>query len=130
MLPKFSPTEVWARLTRAAPDHVTVFMGVPTMYSFLLNAAEDGGVPEAERAALAGSETVRLALHTYAVAEAERDLEAEKRRQVAVKVSSISEGGEDARLAVEEGQTENTRQHDEQRPHGQQSRGYANGALA
>lgn len=63
MLPKFSPTEVWARLTRAAPDPVTVFMGVPTMYSFLLNAAEDGGVPEAERAArTAAARRLRLAV--------------------------------------------------------------------
>ncbi len=43
MLPKFSPTAVWNTLSNTANNNtstpmITVFMGVPTMYSFLLNA--------------------------------------------------------------------------------------------
>jgi malonyl-CoA/methylmalonyl-CoA synthetase len=57
-LPRFSPTEAWARLRRRH-DPVTIFMGVPTMYSFLLNVAE--GMPPGERAA-AGAAAGRLRL--------------------------------------------------------------------
>ena len=42
MMPSFSPTEVWSRLQREHNnnnnnDAITVFMGVPTMFAFLLN---------------------------------------------------------------------------------------------
>jgi malonyl-CoA/methylmalonyl-CoA synthetase len=37
MLPKFSPTEVWKHLKDTTVPPISVFMGVPTMYSFLLN---------------------------------------------------------------------------------------------
>ena len=59
MLPKFSPSQVWARLTQADAQKITLFMGVPTMLAFLLNAYEsmpEGGeqrhVVEAAAAAL------------------------------------------------------------------------------
>lgn len=44
MLPKFSPTEVWKHLTK---ENTSIFMGVPTMYSFLLNVYHSA--PEVEK---------------------------------------------------------------------------------
>ena len=45
MLPKFSPTEVWKHLLDNS--NISVFMGVPTMYSFLLNVYHSA--PEGEK---------------------------------------------------------------------------------
>ncbi|KAK2077834.1 hypothetical protein QBZ16_004682 [Prototheca wickerhamii] len=36
-MPRFSPTAVWDRLTADADEAITLFMGVPTMYSMLIN---------------------------------------------------------------------------------------------
>ncbi|CAL8462060.1 g1591 [Coccomyxa elongata] len=47
-LPKFSPGEVWKRLMREE-DPITVFMGVPTMYSYLLS--HYAGMAHGEQAA-------------------------------------------------------------------------------
>ncbi|KAL4519372.1 hypothetical protein Ndes2526A_g00460 [Nannochloris sp. 'desiccata'] len=47
MLPKFSPTEVWDLLQQTNVPPISVLMGVPTMYSFLLNVYHKA--PEAEK---------------------------------------------------------------------------------
>lgn len=60
MLPKFSPTEVWSHLQRDI-DHITVFMGVPTMYSFLLNAYHSAPTEE-QRHMQAAAQRLRLAV--------------------------------------------------------------------
>lgn len=59
-LPKFSPAEVWARLRRAQHP-VSVFMGVPTMYAFLLNAY-DAMPAEERRSAAAAAARLRLTI--------------------------------------------------------------------
>ncbi|KAL6780804.1 hypothetical protein ACKKBG_A08530 [Auxenochlorella protothecoides x Auxenochlorella symbiontica] len=53
-MPRFSPSRVWERVQSSA-DPVSIFMGVPTMYAFLINAYEgapatsQGGMREAAR---------------------------------------------------------------------------------
>lgn len=46
MLPKFSPTGVWNHLKDTNVPPITVFMGVPTMYSFLLNVYQNASEAE------------------------------------------------------------------------------------
>ncbi|KAK9838516.1 hypothetical protein WJX81_004577 [Elliptochloris bilobata] len=57
-LPNFSPAHVWGCLMREE-DAVTVFMGVPTMYAYLLNAY-DAMAPAQQAAARAAAARLRL----------------------------------------------------------------------
>lgn len=54
-LPKFSPTRVWQRLQQDHPDPITVFMGVPTMYAFLLSELDKMAEGDRRRAAEAAA---------------------------------------------------------------------------
>lgn len=69
-LPKFSPSEVWNLIRqdcemndyqREGKRPVTVFMGVPTMYSFLLNVYDDAA-PEDKTSMAAAASKLRLAV--------------------------------------------------------------------
>ncbi|KAL4430870.1 hypothetical protein ABPG75_006126 [Micractinium tetrahymenae] len=59
MLPKFSPREVWQHLQRKE-DAVTVFMGVPTMYSHLLTWRDNHMDAKQQAAAAAAARRLRL----------------------------------------------------------------------
>ncbi|KAL4426407.1 hypothetical protein ABPG77_004701 [Micractinium sp. CCAP 211/92] len=59
MLPKFSPREVWQHLQREE-EPVTVFMGVPTMYSHLLTWRDRHMDPQQQAAAAAAARRLRL----------------------------------------------------------------------
>ena len=48
MMPKFSPTHVWERFARQH-NPITLFMGVPTMYSFLLSHLNSSDVSPATK---------------------------------------------------------------------------------
>ncbi|CAK0783610.1 hypothetical protein CVIRNUC_006809 [Coccomyxa viridis] len=56
--PKFSPTAVWDVLMRE-DDPITVFMGVPTMYSHLLSVYDDMSL-EQQKAAQGAAKRLRL----------------------------------------------------------------------
>jgi len=56
-MPKFSPTALWARAQQEPP--VSIFMGVPTMYSFLLGAYDKMDAQE-QLAAVKGIQRLRL----------------------------------------------------------------------
>jgi len=55
--PKFSPSALWKRGQEEPP--LTIFMGVPTMYSFLISAYDKMSEPE-QAAAVAGIRKLRL----------------------------------------------------------------------
>jgi malonyl-CoA/methylmalonyl-CoA synthetase len=55
--PKFSPSALWGRAQEEPP--LTIFMGVPTMYSFLISAY-DKMTPEAQASAVGGVKKFRL----------------------------------------------------------------------
>ncbi|KAL3158739.1 hypothetical protein ABBQ32_011468 [Trebouxia sp. C0010 RCD-2024] len=54
-LPKFSPSAVWDRLKRQE-DKITVYMGVPTMYSYLLSHYDQAVEEERQKARQAAKE--------------------------------------------------------------------------
>jgi len=60
MLPKFSVHLVWDALTRKT-DNLSVYMGVPTMYSFLANSYNSGSEDFQSRA-LTGLRSLRLSI--------------------------------------------------------------------
>jgi malonyl-CoA/methylmalonyl-CoA synthetase len=60
-LPRFSPAVAWDRLRRRQ-DPVTVFMGVPTMYSYLLASAARAATPHERAGAATAAARLRLAV--------------------------------------------------------------------
>jgi malonyl-CoA/methylmalonyl-CoA synthetase len=58
--PRFSAEDIWGRMQRKE-DPITVFMGVPTMYSRLLDTHDTAG-PEAKATAAAAAARLRLAV--------------------------------------------------------------------
>jgi len=60
-LPKFSPNAVWQCLKRTH-DPVTIFMGVPTMYSFLLDSLRSMHEEDERKKVLRAAGQLRLAV--------------------------------------------------------------------
>ncbi|KAK3280102.1 hypothetical protein CYMTET_12043 [Cymbomonas tetramitiformis] len=58
-MPKFSPSQMWERVVQQPP--ITVFMGVPTMYNFLLNAYSKMP-PAKQQAGAAAMRALRLTI--------------------------------------------------------------------
>ncbi|KAK9819448.1 hypothetical protein WJX74_006714 [Apatococcus lobatus] len=60
-LPSFSPTRVWESLQREE-DPVSIFMGVPTMYTYLLSQYKDKMGPEEQQRACDAASRLRLTI--------------------------------------------------------------------